>query len=209
MLTVGFCRHYQHLKTNPEGSWAQDDVQIDHGVNSGELVISGIYVRLFIANPGWVLRKPREFLTDLLENAINTMKSQNPDLQRLEEVTTALVKLLSAQPALAEIVPATGYISRIFSVMGGLDETGSLEEGAVFFQVLEGTGDNANLGNRQTGARHEEAAWRRCRTYLFADRGSARGCLYSQIQTGTLQGRHRTCYAAISRRPIGTRPSPP
>ena len=112
------------MKTNPEGSWAQEEIQIDHGVNSGELVISGIYVRLFIANPGWVLRKPREFLTDLLENAINTMKSQNPDLQRLEEVTTALVKLLSAQPALAEIVPATGYISRIFSVMGGLDENG-------------------------------------------------------------------------------------
>lgn len=39
-------------------------------------------------------------------------------------MTTALVKLLAAQPALAEIVPATGYISRIFSVMGSLDENG-------------------------------------------------------------------------------------
>ena len=33
----------------------------------------------------------------------------------------ALVKLMMAQPALAEIVPATGYLSRIFGVLGGLD----------------------------------------------------------------------------------------
>lgn len=119
-----FSRHYQHLKTNPENTWSQDqDVQIDHGIGTGELVISGIYIRLFIANPGWVLRKPREFLTDLLENMLNMMSSKDTDLQKLEELTTAFVKLLSAQPNLAEFVPATGYISRIFATMSILDKS--------------------------------------------------------------------------------------
>ena len=78
-------------------------------------------MRLFIANPGWVLRKPREFLSDLLEAALQGMTSPEPDLQKLETVTAALVKLLSTQPNLCELVPATGYLSRIFGAMGGLD----------------------------------------------------------------------------------------
>lgn len=61
-------------------------------------------------------------MTDLMETAIQLMKSQQqPDQQKLEEVTTALIKLLSTQPNLAEIVPATGYLSRVFSVMGTLE----------------------------------------------------------------------------------------
>ncbi len=88
---------------------------------TNELVISGIYVRLFIANPGWVLRKPREFLSDLLENALQIMQSSTPNLETLETITTALVKLLEAQPALADMVPATGYLSRILSSINNLD----------------------------------------------------------------------------------------
>ena len=80
-----------------------------------ELVISGIYIRLFIANPGWVLRKPREFLIDLLENILQLMNSKENNNEKLEALTAALVKLLEAQPPLAEIVPATGYIGRILS----------------------------------------------------------------------------------------------
>ena len=78
-------------------------------------MISGIYIRLFIANPGWVLRKPREFLIDLIENILQLMNSKENNNEKLEALTSALVKLLEAQPALAEIVPATGYISRILS----------------------------------------------------------------------------------------------
>ena len=78
-------------------------------------------MRLFISNPGWVLRKPREFLSDLLENALQSMQSSNPNLESLETITTALVKLLEAQPALADMVPGTGYISRILSSISNLD----------------------------------------------------------------------------------------
>jgi DnaJ family protein C protein 13 len=116
-----FSSYYHHLQTKPESPWQHEEVDLTRGLDAAELVISGIYIRLFIANPGWVLRKPREFLTDLMENALQIMNSSTPDLQRMEAVTEALVKLLSAQPTLAELVPATGYLSRIFNVLNGLD----------------------------------------------------------------------------------------
>ena len=27
-----------------------------------QIVVSGVYLRLFVANPGWVLRKPKQFM---------------------------------------------------------------------------------------------------------------------------------------------------
>lgn len=42
-------------------------------VNSNEIVVGGVYLRLFNANPGWNLRKPKEFLTELLDNCLSLM----------------------------------------------------------------------------------------------------------------------------------------
>jgi DnaJ family protein C protein 13 len=123
-------RHTDHLKKSPETPWRSphDEAAVSNISTNGniklnqssanlqnELVISGIYIRLFIANPGWVLRKPREFLIDLMENILQLMNSKENNNEKLEALTTALIKLLEAQPPLAEIVPATGYISRILS----------------------------------------------------------------------------------------------
>ena len=109
-----FYSHSAHLKTNPEAPWvpSESDLNALQTFDNSELVISGIYIRLFIANPGWVLRKPREFLTDLLETVLRLMGQPNPNMEALETVTTALVKLLEAQPTLSDMVPATGYLSR-------------------------------------------------------------------------------------------------
>lgn len=42
-------------------------------VDPNEVVIGGVYLRLFIANPAWTLRKPREFLSELMETCLNLM----------------------------------------------------------------------------------------------------------------------------------------
>ena len=44
----------------------------------GELTVGGVFLRLFIANPGWVLRKPKEFVTELLEKWSELVNMQNP-----------------------------------------------------------------------------------------------------------------------------------
>ena len=113
---------YTHIKFHPDAPWSPKvNTNLDSVKNANELVISGIYIRLFNANPGWVLRKPREFLSDLLEHIIQAVGSAAPDLQKLEQVTTAFILLLTTQPNLAEMIPPTGYLSRLFAVMGNLD----------------------------------------------------------------------------------------
>ena len=44
--------------------------------------------------------------------------------ETLETLTTALVKLLEAQPPLMEVVPATGYIGRVISTMAKVGGAG-------------------------------------------------------------------------------------
>ena len=68
--------HKQHLLTSPDTPWALQD--LDQNLQAklqGELVVAGIYIRLFVANPGWVLRKPREFLIELMERVLKEMAS--------------------------------------------------------------------------------------------------------------------------------------
>ena len=42
---------------------------------AGEVTVAGVFLRLFIANPGWVLRKPKEFMTELLEKWVSITSS--------------------------------------------------------------------------------------------------------------------------------------
>lgn len=63
-----FYRHFKLQKDNPDVRWnLPDDFTVVYSDVQGELVIGGVFLRLFISNPGWVLRKPKEFLTELLE----------------------------------------------------------------------------------------------------------------------------------------------
>lgn len=45
-----------------------------------EIMVGGVYLRIFIANPSWNLRKPKEFLTELLETCLNLMSKEKPNV---------------------------------------------------------------------------------------------------------------------------------
>lgn len=48
--------------------WAYDEeMECLYAGGKGEVVVGDVYLRLFIANPGWVVRKPKEFLVELFE----------------------------------------------------------------------------------------------------------------------------------------------
>jgi len=133
--------HKQHLLTSPDTPWAPSQEDLNLRANlQGELVISGIYIRLFIANPGWVLRKPREFLIELMENVLKMMGQGNSAGEHLETLTTALVKLLEAQPPLLEVIPATGYIGRILSTMSAVGAAGQKPGLLVINQLSRSSG---------------------------------------------------------------------
>ena len=70
---------FQLQKQSPETLWSvPENFQLSLEDVSGEvrtsfvrelslnvslqIVVSGVYLRLFVANPGWVLRKPKQFM---------------------------------------------------------------------------------------------------------------------------------------------------
>ncbi|KAK7873572.1 hypothetical protein R5R35_009276 [Gryllus longicercus] len=110
--------HYMAQKRNPQVNWHMpDDSSIMSIANPGELVVGGVYLRLFVENPGWVLRKPKEFLAELMDTCLALMSKEKPDVELLELATGAVVSLLQAQPALADQVPALGHIPRLCQQM--------------------------------------------------------------------------------------------
>lgn len=50
----------------------------------GEVVVGGVYLRLFIQQPNWVLRKPKEFLIAILERFDQLAQTPAPDVSPLE-----------------------------------------------------------------------------------------------------------------------------
>ncbi|XP_037090468.1 dnaJ homolog subfamily C member 13-like isoform X2 [Pollicipes pollicipes] len=114
-LKVAF---YQKQRSDPNAAWKlPDDFSVQFTNVQGEVVVGGVFLRLFIANPGWVLRRPKEFLTELLDTGLTLMQQAPPDTDTLEMVATATVQLLHAQPALLDAVPAQGHIPRLFKAM--------------------------------------------------------------------------------------------
>lgn len=105
---------------------------LNEASDTDEFVVAGVYLRLFNSSPTWVLRKPREFLTELM-NLFQTLvkshfemrqqqqsaatgddkKEDKFDESKLEIITLALKNLLSAQPVLLESIPAMGHVQSI------------------------------------------------------------------------------------------------
>ena len=78
-------RHFQQQRENTEAKWSfREDYEVVYTNVQGELVVGGVFLRLFIANPGWVLRKPKEFLTELLETWSQLTSMTNPDVRCIE-----------------------------------------------------------------------------------------------------------------------------
>ncbi|XP_073797395.1 dnaJ homolog subfamily C member 13 isoform X1 [Danio rerio] len=110
--------HFKQQKDNPEVSWKlPEDFSVPYGAGQGELEVGGVFLRIFIAQPGWVLRKPREFLVSLLDTLTTLLEKNNPNGEVLETVTTAAVCLFISQSALADQVPPLGHLPRVLSAL--------------------------------------------------------------------------------------------
>uniref|UniRef100_A0A3B3VS99 DnaJ heat shock protein family (Hsp40) member C13 n=1 Tax=Poecilia latipinna TaxID=48699 RepID=A0A3B3VS99_9TELE len=110
--------HFKQQKDNPDVNWKlPDDFTVAYGAGQGEVEVGGVFLRIFIAQPGWVLRKPRDFLVSLLETLSELLEKNNPNGESLETVTTAAVCLFSTQSHLADQVPPLGHLPRILAAL--------------------------------------------------------------------------------------------
>lgn len=62
---------YSQQKSNHKLIWRDPEMLTE--ISSDELVVSGVYLRLFVQNPGWTLRKPKQFLSDLLDFIVDNI----------------------------------------------------------------------------------------------------------------------------------------
>lgn len=56
-----------------------------YAAGQGELEVGGVFLRIFIAQPGWVLRKPRDFLVSLLETLTELLEKNHPNVSLCTE----------------------------------------------------------------------------------------------------------------------------
>ncbi|XP_078270124.1 dnaJ homolog subfamily C member 13 isoform X5 [Rhinoraja longicauda] len=110
--------HFKQQCDNPDVNWKlPEDFTMVHGEAGDELSVGGVFLRIFIAQPGWVLRKPREFLVALLEKITEFLEASNPHGETLELVTTAAVCLFHSQPQLADQVPPLGHLPKVITAL--------------------------------------------------------------------------------------------
>jgi DnaJ family protein C protein 13 len=118
--------HYEAQQKNLDHRLSLNDELVRVGVDTNvtstlysgggaqnEIVVCGVFLRLFIANPGWVLRRPKEFLTDLFELWAETCNRKVDEGEILEQLTQSLVQLFSAQPSLLDFVPSMGSLPQV------------------------------------------------------------------------------------------------
>ncbi|KFO32708.1 DnaJ like protein subfamily C member 13, partial [Fukomys damarensis] len=110
--------HFRSQQDNPDINWKlPEDFAVVFGEAEGELAVGGVFLRIFIAQPAWVLRKPREFLIALLEKLTELLEKNSPHGETLETLTMATVCLFNAQPQLADQVPPLGHLPKVIQAM--------------------------------------------------------------------------------------------
>lgn len=58
------------------------DTQNNIDTVTNEPVVGGVYLRLFISSPAWALRKPKEFLSELMDTTLNLMSKEKTDVSK-------------------------------------------------------------------------------------------------------------------------------
>ncbi|KAF7993906.1 hypothetical protein HCN44_011175 [Aphidius gifuensis] len=124
--------YYSLQKRNINAILKLPETQNNIDAATNEPIVGGVYLRLFVASPAWALRKPKEFLSELMDTSLSLMSKDNKnDLDMLELTTQALVCLLQAQPSLADQVPSLGHIPRLCRQMATRNSQPSAYKSAI------------------------------------------------------------------------------
>jgi DnaJ family protein C protein 13 len=90
------CRFEQQL-ADPSVTWSLPaDFEVVYENVGDDVVVGGVFLSLLIKQPGWVFRKPKEFLVGAMEKYLKILTKQDhsaKDGRQLETITEALVKV--------------------------------------------------------------------------------------------------------------------
>lgn len=68
--------HFMTLRQNSKNVVKLPDTSSLLSSPSNETIVGGVYLRLFNNNPGWNVRRPKEFLSELLDTCISSMTKE-------------------------------------------------------------------------------------------------------------------------------------
>lgn len=120
-----------------------EDFSIQFEGLDGELFIGGVYVRLFLRNPGFPLREPKVFLEGLLKVYLAEVAEGSAAARdRALLVAAAAVELLRNHTGLVEHAVTLGYVDRLLKLLSArLASTGGISFPAftACLHTLDGT----------------------------------------------------------------------
>uniref|UniRef100_A0A5K3FU08 J domain-containing protein n=1 Tax=Mesocestoides corti TaxID=53468 RepID=A0A5K3FU08_MESCO len=90
--------------------------------SGGLVVVSGVYLHLYVNQPGWMLRQPDQVLDGLMEKLLDTFRGLPSSAQLLRLLNRATVQLLTDRPGLLDGLPRKGYPHRLFDLFPTVNE---------------------------------------------------------------------------------------
>ncbi|KAG5497983.1 hypothetical protein GH5_02779 [Leishmania sp. Ghana 2012 LV757] len=106
------------------------------------LQVGGVYVALYVQQPGWAVRHPKEFLLALLERFVQEASKATscgagaaPDVDVLELLTKAGEILLSNSPGLRDYMTSLGYGSKVYRQLSPAAQDHSTNEAVVRYSL--------------------------------------------------------------------------
>ncbi|XP_062518532.1 LOW QUALITY PROTEIN: dnaJ homolog subfamily C member 13-like [Corticium candelabrum] len=110
--------HYEAQKDNPDTLWKlPHDFLVVYADVEGQIIIGGVILKLFIQQPSWALRRPKEFVVALMDRFDNLISIKDPNGEELETVTQAAVCLFIAQSSMVDMLPQLGHIPKMIQMM--------------------------------------------------------------------------------------------
>ncbi|GAM17197.1 hypothetical protein SAMD00019534_003720 [Acytostelium subglobosum LB1] len=95
-----------------------DDFSISYEMGEQELFIGGVYITLFLKQPGWSLRNPRKFLLEVFDLLIKLAGSGNGNDPKIQSLSLAIISLFQHHNVISDQLPSTGYIEKILPLLG-------------------------------------------------------------------------------------------
>ncbi|CBY31673.1 unnamed protein product [Oikopleura dioica] len=99
----------QQQAKNPEIDWKPPSESF---LPNKEFILGGVYIRLLLLNPGWQLRRPKEFITTLFDRITDLTEPTNGqvDQNELDQLSEAGCGLFTTQIKLSKLVPGMGIL---------------------------------------------------------------------------------------------------
>ncbi|XP_028029747.1 dnaJ homolog subfamily C member 13 isoform X2 [Bombyx mandarina] len=112
-------RHQARQARDPNATF--EDREVAAGEQAwappGEVLVGGVYLKLYLQHPSWNLRSPKRFLQDLLAETVAALQKDSSQGSRGELCAQALVVLLRSRPALSEACAQLGELPRLTNML--------------------------------------------------------------------------------------------